>query len=432
MKYTLPLFAVALLFVIGMAAPANAAGTDIKIGANLLNYGLYKDNYDFDDDTPDATAAMTTKIKVFLYNSYTDNVKTTVRFDASTTDSTKADVKLNRAFIEIKEFLNDGVTLKVGKLSWTWNFRANWGAGAYVNIVPSDMDVAFVVVTPVGFELKYAFGKTNSMTFAWGKIKEASVAGNNANDIDAMWVRYDQKLEDGKIFVAFVYYNDNFDAAVSTLPGDVWYLNFGIDYFMMEQALNLYMEFSYQDGDTHDNNFEMGAFAFNLGAEYTFKDSEVVPYIGLDITYYQGVDGNTYAYTRYLPNFNRTLIAESDFFGRIWKSNWNASGMYAGGVADPMYRGGYTGIKVLTGMKSLMNDKAALDVILGFFSANGDMPAAGIDKGLGWEIDIVFAYFYTEDVTFSFGIGYFDPNEDLGGADPDAVMMAVFGCSVIF
>lgn len=429
----LMLLAASLFVVLGIAAPAYASGTDISIGAHLLNYGIYKDNYDFDDDTPDAVSTMTTKVKIYLYNSYTDNVKTTIRLDMKTNDSTKPDVLLNRAYIEMNEFLNENVKLRIGKISWTVNFHDKWGAGAYTKLIASDMDVAFIVdVGPVGFDLKYSFSNDNSLTFAWGKVKEASVAGNNANDIDLLWVRYDQKLEQGKVFAAFYYYNDNNDAAVTALPGDVWYLNFGVNYFLLEEALDFYFQFAYQDGDTHDNNFEMGAFAFNLGAEYTFKDSEVVPFIGLDITYYQGVDGNTYGFVLYKTAWNKTLIAESDLFGRLWKTDWASSGMYAGGVADPMYRGGYTGIKINAGMKSLMQDKVALDVILGFFSANGDMPAAGIDKGLGWEIDIIASYFYTEDVTFSLGFGYFDPNEDLGGADPDAVMIAIFSCCILF
>lgn len=431
MKYTLPLFAVALLFVIGMAAPANAAGTDIKIGANLLNYGLYKDNYDFDDDTPDATAAFTTRIKLPLVNTYTDKVKTIVRFDFATSDATKVEAKLNRAYIDINEFLDDDLSLRIGKLTWTWNFRPDWGANAYKNLLPTDMDVAFLLVTPVGFELKYGFSKMTSTTFAWGKVKEKSVAGNNSNDIDFYWIRLDQKLESGKALATFLYYNDNLDTAVTNLPGDIWYLNLCLDYFMLNDTLEFYAELSYQDGDTHDNNYEMGALGFNLGVEYTFKEG-VNPYLGLDITYYQGVDENKYAYTRYLTNFNRTMIAESDFFGRLWKSNWAASGMYAGGVADPMYRGGYTGIKLMGGMKSLFDDKGGMDVILGFFSANGDMPTATIGKGLGWEIDVIGSYFYSEEVTFTAGIGYFDPHEDLGGSDPDPVVMAIFSCSLTY
>jgi len=427
------LFAATLLLVLSFAAPAKAAGTDISIGADIYNWGIYQDNYDFDDDTPDAVAEMYTSVNIYLFNSYTDNVSTTIRFDGWANDANKNGIDLDRAYITMKEFLNPNVTLNVGYLSWTWQLRPIFGAKAYNSIAPGNAKGAFILdVDVVGMDFVYDFGSNNALTLAWGKALEASAPGNNANDIDIFVARYDHKIENGDIFVAFVFVNDNFDAAVRVLPGDVWYLNFGVDYFLMEESLELYFEFAYQDGDVHDSNFEFGAFAFNLGAEYTFVDSEVVPYIGLEITYIQGVDGTTYGFINAAGNWNRTLIAESDFFGGLWNKNWTGSGMYTGGVADPMYRGGYTGIKLTAGMKQLMNDKITLDVILGFFSANGDMPAAGIDKGLGWEIDIIASYLYTEDVTFSLGFGYFDPNEDLGGSDPDAVMMAIFACNIRF
>ncbi len=432
----LVLFAAALLFVLGMAAPANAAGTDISIGANITILGYYKDNYDFDDDKPDAVADITERVKIFLYNSYTDNVKTTIRMDAKTSDATKPGIEVDRAFIEMKEFLNDNVTFRIGKITWSWEWRKKFGAGTLYELANGELESMFVLkLRPIGFDVKYAFSKTNSFTLGWGKAKEASVAGNNANDIDAFILRYDHKLEDGKFFAGFLFYNDNYakgGTPPTTLPGDIWYLNFGVDYFLSEEALELYLEFSYQGGDPHDSNYDFGALAANLGAEYTFKDSEVVPYIGIDINYYQGVDGDTYGYVRYNTNFNRTLIAESDFFKGLWKNDYASSGMYAGGTAKSNYRGGYTGIKLNAGMKSLMNDKAGLDVILGFFTANGDMPASNIDKGLGIEFDVIMSYYYTEDVTFIVGLGYFDPDEDLGGADADAVLVAVFGCSIIF
>jgi hypothetical protein len=409
------IFVAALILVIGMAAPANADCQSITIGANIINLGVYKDNADFNSDAPDSIAYMSTKVQIYLINTYTDMVSSTLRIDAKTMDATKPLLELDRAYIEMKEFLHENVTLKIGKMSWGWQLRPTFGAETFAQIGYGDNESAFVLkVKPIGLYFAYDFGNDNMFSLGWGKVIEASAAGNNANDLDVFFLRYDQKLQEmNKFFIAFIYYNDNMTPAM--LMGDMWYLNFGVDYFLMEESLELYFEFAYQDGDSFNALTDFGAMAFDLGAEYVFTEIESVPFIGIEITYYQGMDGSTYGYQRYNTNWSRTLIAENDAFGMIW---------------DPAVTG-YTSIKLMAGMKSLMNEKVALDVIVGFFSANGDMPA-GRDKGLGWEIDIVATYFYTEDVSFVIGVGYFDPNEDFAGLNPDAMLMAIFGCNLIF
>lgn len=410
-------FAFALMLVFGFGRSAMAACTDISIGADLVVYGMHVDNKDFDDNTGDALGMWTEKIKIYLFNTYTDKVKTVIRIDGSTHDSSKPSLSVDRAYIEMQEFLNEAVTLKVGKLAWTWQLRKTFGSGAYYHIANGDMEGAFLFkAKPLGWDVTYKFDSDITIALGWGKITEMSVAGNNDNDIDVFFVRYDHMLgESNKFFVALVFYVDRYEPTVGThtMLGDVWYLNFGIDYFVMDENLELYFEFAYQGGDAHNSSMDFGAMAFNMGAEYTFLDVDTIPYIGMDITYFQGLDGTTYGYQRYNTNWNRTLIAESDNFGGVWTVP------------------GYIGIKLMAGMKSINNDKFGVDFILGFFKADGDLPS-GVEKGLGFEIDIVAAYYYSEDVTFSAGLGYFDADEDLGGSDPDAVIMLIWGVNITF
>ena len=162
--------------------------------------------------------------------------------------------------------------------------------------------------------------------------------------------------------------------------------------------------------------------AFDFGAEFTFADIDTIPYIGVEITFYGGTDDDTYGYIRYNTSWDRTLIGESDCFTGLWTMDWDKSG-------DSNYRGGYFSVKLQGGLKSIADDKFALDVILSFFKAVGDVSG---DKGLGWEFDIVGAYWYSEDISIVLGVGYFNVEEDLGGSDADAVLMAVFGVNILF
>lgn len=413
----LALLFVALLVVFGFGRTAMAACTDITIGADIVVYQLYVDNKDFNDNTDDALSYWTEKVRIYLFNTYTDNVKTSMRIEAYTHDATKPSLEIHSAYIEMTEFLHPSVSLTVGKLDFTWQWRKTFGSGAFYQLVNKDMQSAFIVACqPLGWMASYKFSPDIQISFGWAKGKEGSVIGNNDNDIDCMFARYDQNLgENNKLFVALLYYVDRYEPTVGTwtMNGDIWYLDFGLDYFIMEESLELYLEFAYQGGDPHAASMDFGAFAFDLGAEYTFAEIETVPYVGIEITWYQGMDGNTYGFQRVNPNFNRTLIAESDYLGRIWS------------------RDGYVGVKLTAGMKSIDNDKFGVDFILGYFKSDGDLPA-GMDKGLGWEIDIVAAYYYTEDVTFSIGFGYFDPNEDLAGPNPDPTILLIWGVNIVF
>ncbi|RKY21850.1 MAG: hypothetical protein DRP90_01690, partial [Planctomycetota bacterium] len=116
---------------------------------------------------------------------------------------------------------------------------------------------------------------------------------------------------------------------------------------------------------------------------------------------------------------------ENDFFGGL-------AGWSTGSVLTP----GYLGIKLVAGMKNISNEKFAVDFIVGYFQADGDLNSTSRDDALGWEVDAIVSYMYTEDVTFTVGFGYFDPDEELSGAigvaDPDGVWTAVVGCTIIF
>jgi len=417
-------FAGALALVFAYAATANAACNSISIGASITVLGIYQENdTDYSDAGKDARSSLNVFTDIYLDNDYSENVSTRLKMTLQNPldEWGTEDVVMDWVYIEFKEFLAEGLTFDIGQLTWNWELRPVWGAGTFENIHPGNVNHAFVLkTTGPGMLFTYQFTDEIKVCFGFMKLVENSVVGgSNANDVDLYVVRYDQKIgEVNKFFAAFIYYNDQTNNAAG-FAGNIWQLDAGIDYFVMEENLELYIELAYQAGNAHVAGVDLGAMAIDAGVEYTFKDVNTIPYLGLDITYVQGVDGATNAYTFYTSSWTQTLIAENQFFGGL-----------AGATQ------GWMGIKLLGGMKSINNDKFAIDFVLGLFSANGDLVPAGRGDGLGFEIDVVASYMYSEDVTFSIGLGYFNPDEDLSGAigvaDPDGVWVALFACTIVF
>jgi len=417
-------------FVLAMAAPAWASGTDVTVGADITTIGYYKDNYDYSDASKDANSAFVEFVHMYVDNFYTEKVSTHIELSLMDpiVDTNNGIVELAQGYIKLEEFLDQNVSLMVGKMSLKWQLRPTWGAGTFENLYPYGVNSAFVInVNAPGISFKYNFNEDVALTIAWYKLLEDSMNGNNANDIDLYLVRLDYKLQqNSKFFAAFLFFDDQYDKGVTpanrTLIGNMWVLNAGIDYFIQDEALELYAELAYQAGTTYPGEPDLGSVAIDMGAEYTFKDQTGTPYIGIDITYYQGDKAGTpgtAAYNHFGADWTHTLIAENDF------ANNNL-----GGVST--WAPGWVGVKLMGGMKSMRDDKIALDFIFAWFSANGDMPG-GRGKGLGYEFDAVASYMYTEDVVFSLGFGYFKADKDLNsGASTDGTWLALFSCTITF
>ncbi|MDZ7816989.1 MAG: hypothetical protein U5N86_13685 [Planctomycetota bacterium] len=102
--------------------------------------------------------------------------------------------------------MSEGLTLTVGKQSWTWELRPYFGAGAIEMMNPNYLNGAFVLdVTPLGWHFHYQFNPDIAVSFGWGKVYEGSYPGNNSNDLDLYFLRYDHMLgENSSMFVALV------------------------------------------------------------------------------------------------------------------------------------------------------------------------------------------------------------------------------------
>ena len=422
MKRILILIAAVALLIISYASPAKAACIDTTIGATISVVGIYiNNNKDYDSDVSDSYSALQEYVDVLLINTFNDRITTTLNMTLAGVldDTTNGNVEVDEAYVTFEEFFSPDVSLSIGKKQILWELRFFWGAGTFEDIYPDGINAALVIDTnPLVVEVAYSFNETNTFTFIYAKIAENSGVGTftNADDLDMYIIRYDlDLLDENRFFIGLIYLNDG-DNNLG-FKGSAYLINSGIDYFFADEALELYFEFAYQDGDPDaSTGVDLGAFAINGGVEYCFKDSDANPFIGLDVTFFQGDSEGKSAFLNIRSgNWTHTLIAENNMGVNL--NNWTP---------------GYIGVKVLGGCKSLMNEKIAIDVIFGYFVASGDLTPAARENGLGWEFDVVATYIYTEDLTLTLGMGYFIPNEDLAGAHPDNVLLALFAVTILF
>jgi hypothetical protein len=412
------MFVAALVLSLAIAAPASAGCQNVTVGADISVIGMFQDNYDYNDNVSDGVSEIAVFSHIYIDNFYTEGVSTHIELalENPLVDANSVDLRVAEAYIKMEEFLTKELTVKIGKFTSKWQLRGDmWGAGTFENIYPYMVNQAFVLNgNTVGMAFMYDATEQVTLTFTWHKINETYGAPTNSSDLDLILVRVDYTIEaNNKLFGAFLYFNDQ----AEVLNANVWMLNLGIDYFLMdEEALELYFELAYQAGDSHVAANDLGTMAINMGAEYTFSSIETVPYIGIDVTYFQGVDGTTYGYQNIVADWTKTLIVENNFMGPI--TNMTP---------------GWLGVKLVGGMKNVMDEKIMLDFVFGWFKADGDLVPIGRGDGIGFEVDAVASYWYTEDVVFTLGFGYFVPDEDLAGfADPDAVWLAVFACTITF
>ena len=84
----------------------------------------------------------------------------------------------------------------------------------------------------------------------------------------------------------------------------------------------------------------------------------------------------------------------------------------AEGWYDVVGYNNYWAARLYGGMKSLWDGKISLEGWLHYFQGTDETLDNARGNKLGWELDVITVYHYTEDLSFSLGLGYFDPHDD--------------------
>jgi hypothetical protein len=172
----------------------------------------------------------------------------------------------------------------------------------------------------------------------------------------------------------------------------------GVDAYFLENRLELYGELGYQFGE-YDNpsngklDTDANALGVYFGCEYTF-DYAWKPYLGTECKYLEGDD-------------------EDDAQWQMWKGKETLALIFEGFKQDHMAfeTGGYARAGIYGGFKALPNNMYFELPICYFWDTDESADNAYGDQ-IGWEVDAIWGWFYTPDIKFEVGFGWFFVDED--------------------
>jgi len=369
------------------------------------------------------------------------------------------DPAIKQAYIKVSEFISPKLTMTYGIQDLNLTLRKGEGAffmhpaaaASPSTTLPLDMDVArrfnrnkdFTEYSGFVFDFGSVKDDNYAATVFWGKTMETAVAAGAKRDADLLAgvnVAYKLPGENNILKVLLAQINN---------PGDnlgIMTIGVGADYFGAMPNLEIYGEVYMQSGtvgkDTTAGNTTFGddvdhsAMAYRIGGRYDFANNPLKPWASLSYWYLGGGDdsrlykGGT-APAKYTENnhfisyedFPSTLILEDNLWGLNLNSNYTAIKIEAGITTSLTLGGEKTDVdlKLLIGMFTLNEVpyvwNSGPNKI--YNNGTGDDVYEKTDDGLGTEIDIVATLKYTENLTFTLGLGMLSGGDFFGSINID-------------
>jgi len=391
------------VIIAGLTVPAFAAVESVKVGGDILIYGVYRHNLDLTKDTPsskDQQHFFQTSTRVYVTADLTDMVSAMVRlinernWGISDSYADGDQITLDIAYIKVADIMTPGVTLTVGRQELLIGeglvVGSQYNAANYpdtqnpIAAIDLGLQKAFDAVR-VDYEM--ATAPVNICVFM-AKINEA-IGGTGTQDTNLYGLSL---LYDADNFTVEPYYvarilafetkaieNDLMTAGVRA-TGEIPV--FG--------GIALKGEFAKQFGNAEP--FKAGAkytgWAGYVGADYAF-DTNMNPTLSLGYNYYSGGESSDTDQKAWVP------VYPSNIADRIGALAYVAN-----------YTGGATNLQVINlgfGLQPVEKVTLALD----WYNLKLNKVSSSYKKGLGNEIDLGVKYAYTEDLCFGLDVGYF-------------------------
>ncbi len=384
-------------------------------------------------------------------------------------------VRLGQAYIEVKEFLWQQLSFKLGIQDHRYDLRGR-GNAFFMDVREAELAYAaplaetFAGAAYYGFEqigflanihfpfdpgiyrdqareaggLKWTYHLDDNLFvdlfyFHVLETSASGLAGSVADVQDDRWDEYviglnvDYNLDEKSLF-NFIYagiYGDDGHFAAHTV-------GLGIDYYL-DPALEVYLEVYGQWGQygqvsvegfpgiaNDSQEIDHEAYAGIVGLMYTF-DHELKPWIDLSFTYVSGDDGNISTNgTTITPDTNHdfvsyedndaTMILEENHFGLDIDSNyWKIQGDM--GFTASLDRQDDFHVRTTLAWAELAHLPSRRGINPG---ANGLFEGADEELGLEWDVQLTWNY--TESLDFAVGFAWLFADEDgfLHGDDSDA------------
>jgi hypothetical protein len=329
------------------------------------------------------TVELADNVKVVMQLELNDKVSNGNTLNSSAATG-RATVEIDEAYVEIKEFFMDMLTIKIGHQFMEYDLRGNHRA----MLIAEDF---------TAIKGTFHFEGTNFLDVFYAKANESltsHTAGSTDTDLFGVHVNWD--FNENIHVIGYANYA-SIENLSTTDKGDAGIISVGagVDYFLLDKALELFAEVAGEFGDV-SKNVSQSAIGADLGARYTFKELGSIKglYVELNLGYRSGVGKKTKTNEQFITNSARTgaLIAEG---GYNRSATLDDNPMYQGYVADS-----YMAIRFEAGAN--WTEKLSTHILFAYFDNTDDKA-----KPYGSEFDVCNVFKYSENVTMAAHIGIF-------------------------
>lgn len=436
----------ALVLVAVMASAACAETTEYTLSGKLdLDFFWGRNMESFDNDATDTPALVEAEFDLYLTIDMTENVQGVVKLDESMAvnkgvGAGDINIEIDQMYIKVKEMFWTPFTLILGKQEFNTPLRpmeslrreSTFGN----NYLPGTLGATFLFEWDAATlaihwaKLADSTGDTNSNPYTTPAIAGNQTGQSADTDFYQIYFRYNFS-EENHLHAYVNYLNDNagvigvpYASLIAQIPATVawaydtkvWSAGVGLDWFWGDNW-EAYIELAYTGGRalavTGSSDVDVAGFAGVVGLVYIWHSVDVMPYLGVEVVYYEGDDADRnggltdLGWVHYATEYRRALVFERrNDFNLPWARE--TEGFY--NVAD---YNNYWAARLYGGLKNIWDGKISLEAWIHYFKGTDETLDNARGSNLGWELDIIAVYHYTEDLTFSLGLGYFDADEDL-------------------
>jgi hypothetical protein len=316
--------------------------------------------------------------------------------------SNPATVEIDEMYLQIDQMFVDSLSLKVGHQRLEYTLRGNKRS----MVINSDF---------TAFKEKYKFEK-GFVDLFYGKKKESLTANVLSSDSEMYGVHGDFNILESLHVIGYANY-----AVIEIATADnsnVGTIGAGVQYFLLEKALELFGEVAIQFGEV-DKKVDRSAFGADLGARWTFKEIGSIKnlFIELNLGYRSGEDTDASKTTKFWNSWAAsagTLIAEGRYASE--------SPLFQNYVPDS-----YLAIRLETG--AAFTEKLSSNLTFAYYDNTDETK-----DPYGLEIDLSTKFKYSENVIFTGHLAAFMPDDGLtsAGAKNDTVFAFALETSVLF
>lgn len=309
-----------------------------------------------------------------------------------------ATVEVDELFILAEDFFVDSLSIKVGHHRLEYSLRNNRRS----MVINSDF---------TAFLGKYKF-ESGFVDLFYGKKFESLQSINTSSDADVYGVHLEWNFSEN-IHTVFYLNNATMDKANADHE-NVISVGAGVDSFLFDKKLELFLELAAQFGKLNET-VDRSGFGLDAGVRWNFLELGSIKklWVELNVGYRSGEDND----------------ADSSAFWNKWAFSAGtllAEGRYASEA--PLYQGyvddSYLAIRLEAGID--WSDKLSSGLAIAMYD-NTDEDA----DPYGVEVDLLFRYKYTENLSFNGNIGVFIPDDGLA-IDGDAIFAVSFETVVVF